>query len=347
MAPRWLFAAGLLGSCSACSHFAMENDYALTGRTMDLETISNSSWTILVEPTSDATKQPFLGMILQQNGTMEEDIVFAGINSAGLTCDLNALLGTKYPDPAPDKTNIQVYLFCRWALSNFTTVEEVQEGLKSVNFVEQHGLWAKMDVHFALRDAKKQGIIVEFLEGKTEVYTDNNDKGATGFGIMTNEPPLLWQLEAVRHLQWKKTLARSAVTMPGTWYPDERFQRIHLVKSAMGAPTSYAEAFAQTVHVLNTITVPMGDQMGTDSGKGSGEGNGDHTQWGVVYDHTNPTVYWRSFANQNFQRLQLKDLSLTKGSQKKYLAMASPSLPWFADAASALEPEKGAEEISI
>ena len=32
------------------------------------------------------------------------------------------------------------------------------------------------------------------------------------------------------------------------------------------------EAVMQAVHVLNTVTVPMGLQLGTDSGKGSGEG---------------------------------------------------------------------------
>ena len=51
------------------------------------------------------------------------------------------------------------------------------------------------------------------------------------------------------------------------------------------------------------VTVPMGDQMGTDSG--AGEGAGDHTMWGVVYDHKNVTVYFRTETNQNLQRLRL------------------------------------------
>merc|ERR1712217_638827 len=100
-------------------------------------------------------------------------------------------------------------------------------------------------------------------------------------------------------------LARSAVEMPGSWYPEARFQRLHLVKSAMPKPASYQEAIMQTVHVLNTVTVPMGSQIGTDSGEG--EGLGDHTQWAVVYDHLNGTIYWRTEVNQNLQRLQLAD----------------------------------------
>ena len=37
------------------------------------------------------------------------------------------------------------------------------------------------------------------------------------------------------------------------------------------------------LHVLNSITVPMGEQMGTDSG--FGEGRADHTHYGHIYDH--------------------------------------------------------------
>merc|ERR1719478_924431 len=112
-----------------------------------------------------------------------------------------------------------------------------------------------------------------------QVYVDHNDNGITGFGIMTNEPPYQWQVQAVRHLQWKQSLSRPAVAMPGAWYPDDRFQRIFLVKSAMPKPKSYQEAVMQAVHALNTVTIPMGAQIGTDSGYG--EGAGDRTQWGV------------------------------------------------------------------
>ena len=86
-----------------------------------------------------------------------------------------------------------------------------------------------------------------------------------------------------------------AVAMPGDWYPEDRFQRIFQVKRGMPVPKSYQagrtrkltqeipadgfwirfqEAVMQAVHVLNTVTVPMGLQLGTDSGKHSGEGSG-------------------------------------------------------------------------
>lgn len=129
--------------------------------------------------------------------------------------------------------------------------------------------------------------------------------------------------------------ARPAVTTPGTFYPDERFLRIHLLKEAMPAPTSYQTAMMQAVHVLNSVTVPMGAQQGTDSGRG--EGQGDHTMWGVLYDHSNATLFFRTSTNQNLQRLRLADLQLAPGAARATLALGANELPWFSDAAHALK----------
>merc|ERR1712060_677097 len=149
-----------------------------------------------------------------------------------------------------------------------------------------------------------------------------------------------WHVEATRHLQWEQSLANSAVASPGGWYPEARFQRMHLVKSGMPKPASYQEAIMQTVHVLNTVTVPMGSQMGTDSGKG--EGLGDHTQYAIVYDSKNQIIYWRTQVNQNLQRLRLEDAGLEKGGQKQVIAALSPKLPWFNDASGSLSTESEA-----
>jgi penicillin V acylase-like amidase (Ntn superfamily) len=107
---------------------------------------------------------------------------------------------------------------------------------------------------------------------RTRAYT----RPCISKGVMTNEPNFQWHVENVKHAQWKQHNERPAFTIPGAFYPDERFLRIHLVKSAMPQPNSYDEAVMQAVHVLNTVTVPMGAQLGTDSSEG--EGVGDHTK---------------------------------------------------------------------
>lgn len=337
----------LLAGATACSHFQMENSYGLTVRTMDLAA-NGAVYAIETRPVGfegvKVSSHGYLALVDASKPKVMGDIVFAGLNDGGLSCDVNALIfpWTKYPEISNSSAiNLGVGKLCQWALENFESVSELKQGLTRVNFFGD----IDFGIHFALRDAHGQGVVIEFLDGKMEIYDDDNDQGKTGFGIMTNEPPLLWQLSAIRHMQWKQSLARPSVAMPGAWYPDERFQRIYLVKTGMPKPKSYEEAMMQAVHALNTITVPMGKQIGTDSGEGSGEGQADRTQYGVIYDHKKQILYWRTAANQNLQRLQLKDCNFKMGSQVQTLLMFDPKLPWFNDAAWALHPSEKSSEI--
>jgi penicillin V acylase-like amidase (Ntn superfamily) len=140
----------------------------------------------------------------------------------------------------------------------------------------------------------------------------------------------------VKHYEWKQKLARPSVSMPGAWYPDERFLRLHLVRKGLPKPRDYQEAVMQAAHVLATVTVPPGDQMGTDSG--AGEGEGDHTLWGVLYDLTNARLYLRTADNQNLQRFDLADLDLRPGAPPVSLSLGRGNgLPWAHNATGSLK----------
>jgi len=323
--------------CQACSNFAMQNSFGLSVRTMDLGDVLGLSWSILTLPSADSSKHGLLGFAATLAGIPNENWLFGGMNDAGLSCDAQTLIGTEYPNPSNTSDSVDVLHLCRWALERFASVEELATGLAKVKFAGPSILEKQFGgLHWVLRDAVR-GIVVEFQHGQLMIYEDSND-GKNGFGIMTNEPSYPWHVEAVKHLQWKESLARTAVSMPGSWYPDERFQRIYLVKRGMPQPKNYQEAVMQAVHVLNTVTVPMGLQLGTDSGKGSGEGSADHTQWGVIYDHVKGMIYWRSVENQNLQRLQLQ--VLLKSKQKRSINANAAELPWFHDASDAFEVEQ-------
>jgi choloylglycine hydrolase len=252
-----------------------------------------------------------------------------GMNSAGLSCDMQTLVGSLFPKPSPSKQTVQVEYFCSWVLSQFVTVQDLKTGLNNITVTDPTGEFGQ---HFVARDAKGQSLVMEFTGGEMQIYEDLNDDGTTGFGIMTNEPTFDYHLKNIKHLQWKRTLTRQSVEIPGAFYPEERFMRLYMVRSGLPEPKDYQEAVIQAVHVLNTVTVPMGEQYGTDSGKG--EGQGDHTQYGVIYDHANATIYWRSSSNQNLQRLRMADMQLEVGSPVLKLPAIRNDLPWFVDAAS-------------
>lgn len=319
----------------------MNNDFAISADTMDLGSDPHQ-WMIITQPLGmpgflRTSKYGYIGFVGKLGSVLEGTLVADGMNTAGLTCDAHTLLGTIHPDRNASLDNIDAGYICQWALEGYDSVADLKVALNGVNFVAAKNPGFQ-NQHWVFRDASGHGLAIEFLAGRMEVYDDLNDGGKTGFGVFTNEPPLLWHNEAVRHLQWKQSLARSAVEMPGSWYPEARYQRLHLVKSAMPKPISYQEAIMQTVHVLNTVTVPMGSQLGTDSG--AGEGLGDHTQYAVIYDSKNQIIYWRTQVNQNLQRLRLQDAGLQNGNKEQVIATQSPTLPWFNDAAGSLQPKK-------
>ena len=80
---------------------------------------------------------------------------------------------------------------------------------------------------------------------------------------------------------------------------------------------------------------------GFEQNRGSpfGEGLGDHTQYAIIYDSKNSTIYWRTQVNQNLQRLRLQDAGLENGGKEQVMAAQSPKLPWFNDAAGLLAPK--------
>ena len=68
------------------------------------------------------------------------------------------------------------------------------------------------------------------VDGQKVIYLDLND-GVTGYGITTNEPYFDYHLTNIQHYEWKRTLARQAIAIPGNFYPEERFLRVHMIKS--------------------------------------------------------------------------------------------------------------------
>lgn len=326
----------------ACTNFLMENSYRVSVRTKDLGGAHEFGWLTVprgaVDPLGRHTRLGFVGAAaITTNGRVDDSTLSAGLNERGLSCDTQTLLGTIYePKTANASRTLRSLSFCNWALGHFSTSVEVAAALPNVTVWGACGGDDHDCKHVVVRDASGQSLVVEWLRGEATVRVDDNDGGRTGFGVLTNEPPFDWQVENARHYLWKQSLARHATAIPGAFYPDERFLRVAQLKSAMASPSSLREAVMQAVHVLNSVTVPMGLQRGTDSGPG--EGAADHTIFGVIYDHRTPQLWWRTQSNQQLQRLRLADADLAIGAAPAFLPMDNALVPWSADAAAALGP---------
>jgi choloylglycine hydrolase len=327
-----------------CSNFYLNDDtFKISGRTMDLS--NGISFRIVTRPvgTMVSSKQNAGGMEFESiYGVLafepkkfpvvsDDQFVTGGLNTEGLTCDQQTLIDTIYPDKSKNtSSDLSVNLFCNYVLALHGTTNEVVNSLKMINVWS--GEVPMGGSHFSIRDSTGQSIVVEFIEKEVQIYN------STDINIMTNEPPYAWHMENIRHYKWKKSLIRNAISTPGNFYPDERFVRLFMVREGFEKPKVYEEAMQQAWHLLDTVTVPMGKQRGTDTGKGGGEGSqgGDHTHYGVIYDHKNGIVYWRTKTNHQLQRVVLKDMGLEKGNRTMELDLNDPNneIPYFNDASS-------------
>eukprot|EP00981_Chlorochromonas_danica_P008419 scaffold2188_cov182-Ochromonas_danica.AAC.9 len=275
------------------------SNYKLSGRTLDLGATSN--WTITVWPrahhASDVLKTPL--------ATWSSPLGAVGFSG----------------------------VFCHYVATNYATVSELHKSLDEIR------IWGPdaLAQHFIVRDATGQSLVIECVNGVKQVYLDSNN-GEDGYGITTNEPTFDWHLENIANYKWKRTLSRQAIATPGNFYPDERFLRTYMMKSGMqaigyfnpNATLTYQEAIGLTAQILNVVSVPLGEQYGTDTGDSSGEGtNPDHTLWAVIRDHATPALYWRDSFNPTFRRLVLTDLDFSYKAHRKAIKLQDG--PYFVD----------------
>jgi penicillin V acylase-like amidase (Ntn superfamily) len=244
-----LLLASSAGITYGCSDYFMNftnPSIRLSGRTMDLGSTTNwtiTSWPAGEEYASDfnpesSSEQKYTSFRwtsiyntigITGNWFGDDHYGFPslfgdGINEKGLSCGLLTLIDTVYEDPSPNKKNIFYGTFCQWALQNFANVHEVSDSMDDIR------IWGPVILaeHFVLRDANGDSLIIELMDGKKHVYLDENN-GKSGWGIMTNEPTFDWHLTNIGHYEWKRSLSRQAVGVPGGWYPEDRFLRLHMV----------------------------------------------------------------------------------------------------------------------
>lgn len=337
---------------NACTDFYMNfTNYKMSARTLDLGL--NRNWTITTwsrgKISSEQTKQP-LAFWPAKYGTVGLTANWFGddhwgfpslfgdsLNEKGLSCSLLTLINSQYEEKDESKTNIFAGLFCHYVAQTYTNVYDLKDALLNI------AIWGPdpLSQHFVVRDASGASLIIELVGGKQHVYLDTND-GVNGYGIMTNEPTFDWHLENVKHYEWKRTLARQSVAVPGNFYPEERFMRVHMVKSGMedqglfsSEEVTYQQAFALTAQVLNTVLVPMGDQYGTDSGETSGEGDADHSVFSIIRDHASPALYWQDAFNPTFRRLALKDVDFSPAAPRRQIKLEDG--PYFVDMAASFK----------
>ena len=172
-----------------CSNFIMNNDYKLSVRTMDLGPEPGLAFGILTAPrgsamvgsakaggtsakagTSAVTKYGTLRFIPVEGGVKVPGMATGGLNEHGLSCDMQTLIMTEYPNATNSRSDLGASYFCEWALGMCTTVAELNAAVLN-GTITIHRDAITTDQHFVARDALGLSAVFEFISGEPRVYS--------------------------------------------------------------------------------------------------------------------------------------------------------------------------------
>jgi len=258
---------------------------------------------------------------------MNQDVVVDGMNEAGMSFEYLYLPGeTQYPTvPAGKEAQSLPYLqFGEWVLSNFKSIDEVKKALNDV-YIYQGYLPTMPNVSFPLHasiyEASGKGIIVEFVNGKVNVFDS--------IGLLTNSPTYDWQVANLRNYLNLSPYVPKPITIDGNTYsatgqgsgsiglpgdasPPSRFAKTAFLTTAAIPVDNKVGLLNLAEHIINNADIPIGIARSSDNGKETS----DYTQWVVFKDLTNKVIYYRTYEDLT---LRMVDLSKVDFSEKAAL----------------------------
>ena len=253
-----------------------------------------------------------------------------GFNEKGLAVGGLMYTGAQYQAPEAGKS-LPLDGLGAWLLGNFATVDEVKAALPSVaicpSVVKK---LAGMGLHLSCHDAGGKNLVVEFIDGKVNVY-DNP------IGVLTNRPDFPWQMDNLRNYVNLKSLdvdscSINGVTieatgvgsgmhgLPGDWTPPSRFVRTAYCLDAALKPKNSKEAVNLAEHLLNMIDIPKGAIKEPTKYSPLVYEYG-YAQWAVIKDLANKVLHYRTYDNTAWKSVSLMKYPLTPGSPVKTLPL--------------------------
>lgn len=238
-----------------------------------------------------------------------------GINEKGLAVSALYLPGfTEYQtyDPEQSDKSMSSLDVPMWILTNFSSIDEVREGLPKVrvvpvNIEEFSGI--PVPLHFYVSDNTGKSIVVEYLKGVLNIFDDP-------VGVLTNAPDFPWHLTNLRNYlglrpeHWESIkvgdlelsplgVGSGMLGLPGDYSPPSRFVRAVALRNTVRPLANGEDAVLEAFRILNNFDIPLGavDAPGKDI-MGS-------TIWTSAMDTKALRYYYRS---QHNSRLRVVDL---------------------------------------
>lgn len=281
------------------------------------------------------TKYAILAMTAPLDPKAKQAGIAEGMNDHGLSISMQWFNGTSSPAVGNDNSIILASTdLGAWVLGNFKSAAEVKAAINSgstefwvpvASYIDPD---APMPQHFAVHDRSGNAIVIEFSNGKANVY-DNP------VGALTNDPPFPWHLENLNNytftnrdkntgklgkLTLNSTDGGNALTgLPSAETSPGRFVKAAFYNNYVRKAKTPDEAIITLAHIMNNFDRPIDLTVDGAGGKGDGvRGNSfssEATVWTVLNDLTRNKFYYRGINAMNWVVIdmnQLKDVKQVK-----------------------------------
>lgn len=250
---------------------------------------------------------------------MGKDFIADGMNEVGLAAGLFYHMGfAEYPsyEKKEAKNTITALDVTNYILSQFSTIEEVREGMPKVRVVPvvQEEIGIPVYAHWMVTDPKGNSITIEFRNGDMIIF-DNP------LGVITNGPTYDWHMmnlrnyvnlspvafpdKKIENLDFSPMGAGSGmIGLPGDNTPPSRFVRA-VAWSQTARPTPTAdETVYETFRILDNFNLPLGSAEGSDNSIELGEMRSS-TIWTTAWNLTDHVLNYHTQHNRRVRALYL------------------------------------------
>lgn len=270
-------------SAYPCSSFVLKN-----GKTILLG--KNFDWTFdkgyIIKNLRNTTKVAYFthngtpaswtskygSITFNQNG---KEMPYGGMNEKGLVVEMLWLEDTGF-NISEDKTYLNELEWIQYQLDNFQTVDEVISHIRDLKIYPIKG-----KIHYILADTQGKSVIIEYLDGKPEIY----EKEANSCQAITNKSVIYSEkfIENIKGIRKNNT---------STTY---RYHQLENQIRKLQNSNDFSEMTA--FQMLKSVNIPKGDFK---------------TVWTIVYNIENKTISFFSHSHKKTKKINLNNIDFEK-----------------------------------
>lgn len=230
--------------------------------------------------------------------------VFAadGLNEKGLGAHMLWQEVADYGVRDKSKPGLIVHLWEQFYLDNFASVDEAVKFTEKNQFqilpffLEDKQRWVKL--HLAIEDATGDSAIIEYIDGKANIYHDKS------YTVLTNDPVYSDQL---RNLALYAGFGGDK-PLPGTNDAKDRFVRASFYQKNLPEPSDYRTQVAEVFSVVHNAAAPYMTKVV------NGMPYTGKTLWSTVSDLTNKRYYFAFVDSMGTIWVDMNKLNVGEGA---------------------------------